>query len=279
MKIGFIGAGKVGATLGKYFGMHGAEISGYCSRSPESAAWAAAFTGSACFDSPEALAAASDAVFLTVPDGQIAACWEDLRQLPLQGKSVCHCSGALSSAVFAGAEEAGVSAYSIHPLFAVSSREDSWQEIHRAVFAIEGSGSGLDDWENFLQSMGNTVCRISGENKDLYHAAAVMASNLVIGLFSSAAELLEQCGFSREAAPKALEPLFRNNCESLLRLGAEAALTGPVERADAGTVQKHLAVLPEPQRSAYVALSEQLVEVAGKKHPERSYEEIKKLLR
>lgn len=37
MRAGFIGAGKVGFTLGKYLAMHGIEISGYYSRTPASA--------------------------------------------------------------------------------------------------------------------------------------------------------------------------------------------------------------------------------------------------
>ena len=44
MQIGFIGAGKVGVSLGKYFREKGLEVGGYYSLSEESARWAAAFT-------------------------------------------------------------------------------------------------------------------------------------------------------------------------------------------------------------------------------------------
>ena len=44
MRIGFIGAGKVGFTLGKYFREHGIEVTGYYSRSIQSASEAAEFT-------------------------------------------------------------------------------------------------------------------------------------------------------------------------------------------------------------------------------------------
>ena len=53
MKIGFIGAGKVGFSLGKYFAENGAELSGYYSRTESSAHEAAAFTGSKAFMSSE----------------------------------------------------------------------------------------------------------------------------------------------------------------------------------------------------------------------------------
>ncbi len=49
MKIGFIGAGKVGVSLGKYFAENRLEVSGYFSRSESSAREAAVFTGSELF--------------------------------------------------------------------------------------------------------------------------------------------------------------------------------------------------------------------------------------
>ena len=43
MQISFIGAGKVGVSLGKYFISKGRKGGGYDSLSPKSAAWAANF--------------------------------------------------------------------------------------------------------------------------------------------------------------------------------------------------------------------------------------------
>ena len=45
MNIGFIGAGRVGCSLGRYFIQNGFLISGYYSRSYESACLAAELTG------------------------------------------------------------------------------------------------------------------------------------------------------------------------------------------------------------------------------------------
>lgn len=44
MKVGFIGAGKVGFSLGKYLKSHGVDVVGYYSKTPESAKSAADFT-------------------------------------------------------------------------------------------------------------------------------------------------------------------------------------------------------------------------------------------
>ena len=97
MKIGFIGAGKVGFSLGKYFAENGLEISGYYSRSESSALEVAVFTGSELFVSAEELVSASDAVFLTVPDSAIKETYSALPKDLLCGRQICHCSGAMSA--------------------------------------------------------------------------------------------------------------------------------------------------------------------------------------
>ena len=50
MKAGFIGAGKVGFTLGKYLAEGGITVTGYYSRTARSAREAAAFTGTRYYD-------------------------------------------------------------------------------------------------------------------------------------------------------------------------------------------------------------------------------------
>ena len=121
MRIGFIGAGKVGYTLGRYFTEQGSYlfVTGYCSHTMRHAEEAAEFTGSKSYSQIEQLVADSDVVFFTVPDEAIAKVWEQVKNFPIQGKIICHCSGALSSAVFSEMGQMGASGYSIHPFFAV----------------------------------------------------------------------------------------------------------------------------------------------------------------
>lgn len=86
-KIGFIGAGKVGVSLGKFFREGGLPVTGYYNRHREAAQAAADFTESACFDSAQAVADASDVIFLTVPDNKIREVYESLRGVDLRGKN------------------------------------------------------------------------------------------------------------------------------------------------------------------------------------------------
>lgn len=267
MKIGFIGAGKVGTTLGKYLAAHH-EVVGYTSRSLDSAREAAAFTGSRAFESFDELVSLCDTVFITVPDGQIASVWKQLlaSDLDLEGKNIAHCSGALASDVFAGREARGAFGYSVHPLFAVPSKTETYRELRKAFFAIEGDAAHLSEMVRLIEAEGNLVQVIDANEKVRYHAAAVLASNQVIALYQRACDELVRCGFSLENAERALAPLFLGNAEHVASDGCVASLTGPAERGDMGTIQKHLDCLDGTTREVYSLLNDTLLDIADRKH-------------
>mgnify|MGYP001623180088 CR=1 FL=1 len=100
MKIGFIGAGKVGTSMGKYLTERGIEINGYYSKTVRSAEEAADFTNTRVYTTISSLAEDSDGVFVTVPDGAIGDVWEQLKMLPIKNKIISHFSGSLSSEIF-----------------------------------------------------------------------------------------------------------------------------------------------------------------------------------
>ncbi|MCD8119419.1 MAG: DUF2520 domain-containing protein [Lachnospiraceae bacterium] len=79
MKTGFIGAGRVGFSLGKYLVSHRVTVSGYYDHTPEHAAQAAEFTGTKAFRTPGELTEDCDLLFLTTPDGVIRDVWDEIR--------------------------------------------------------------------------------------------------------------------------------------------------------------------------------------------------------
>lgn len=280
MKIGFIGAGKVGFSLGKHFGLHGAVIGGYYSKNPLSARKAADFTGSRQYKSLDQILSDNDVLFLTVPDGEIQSVWNSLKILPcVKNKIICHCSGALSSYIFSDAEELSVFGFSVHPIFAFYSKTESYKQLSNAIFTVEGSPQKMDEIVSLISGMGNDVRVISGQAKTKYHAAAVMASNQMTALAHSAVGLLCECGFSPQQALDALIPLMSGNLANIAEVGTVQALTGPIERNDLQTVQGHLECLENGQRALYQNLSQVLVEIAREKHPDRNYDEIEGLLK
>ena len=81
--------------------------------------------------------------------------------------------------------------------------------------------------------------------------------------------LLAECGFSDEDSLALLRPLIQNNVAQMLHSGTVDALTGPVERGDTETVQKHLDTLRGGSAEAvYRDLGNVLVDLAKRRHPE-----------
>ena len=272
MTIGFIGAGKVGCSLGKYFSQNGLSLSGYYSRSLQSAQEAAQFTQSKCFSTIQETLENSSLIFCTVPDGTIHDLFHYIYPDYFQDTYLVHCSGALSSQVFAHLESHCAGTASLHPICAVNHRFTGYKALSQACFTVEGSCSPL--LSQIIAQCGNPVETISAENKTIYHGAAVMASNLVVGLYHTAITLLQRCNLNQDFAQKALAPLFQGNVHNILEYGCAQALTGPVERGDATTVQHHLEALTGREAEIYRLLSLQLVELAQEKNPQRDYSGI-----
>lgn len=278
MNIGFIGAGKVGFSLGKYLSVNGIGLSGYYSRNLRSAEEAAEFTGSKTFSTPGELIRESTVIFITVPDGAITDVFNNIRELGISDKLICHCSGALSAGeAFTDIASTGAYGLSVHPLFPVSSKYESYKELRNAFFCLEGDRA--DEWRDILTSLGNPVRIIDGSVKVRYHAACAISSNLVCALAAESVSLLKECGFTADEALQALRPLAMSNMSKVFEAGPVSALTGPVERNDVSTVSKHLKCFgTDEERELYTAVSRKLTEVASEKHPETDYSELRKLL-
>ena len=272
LPVGIIGAGKVGCSLGRYLREHAPMVRwvDFASATPAHAQEAAAFCdGHACAGAAE-LVEGSRLVFLTVPDDAIAGLAARLAAecreagVSLRGKVIAHCSGALASDVLAPLRETGAEVASCHPLYAVSSRFECWEELAQAWFTLEGDDAATELLEALLAGCGNHVVRIPAEQKARYHAAAVMASNLVVGLYDQAAGQLERCGFERADAEAALAPLFLGNASHIAHDGPAASLTGPAKRGDTETIERHLSCLSGDDREVYRLLTDVLYRIAAR---------------
>lgn len=282
MKVGFIGAGKAGCSLGKYFSIKAQQadiqLTGYYSLIEEEARWAAAFTESACFHTADELVAASDTIILSTPDGAIKSVWESLKKENIDDKIICHLSGSLSSDVFSGVEKYGAYALSIHPMFAFSNKESVYQQLNHVSFTLEGNKQALSVWKNIFSVLENQTIEIPKEAKLKYHVAASLLSNHVVAVLAAGYELLNACGFSKEEAREYSSILVRENIEHVIKDGSIEALTGPVERADELTIKKHLSVLDETQKAIYRSCGTKLLQLAKEKNPDRNYRKTEEVL-
>lgn len=278
IKIGFIGAGKVGFSLGKYFVSNDITLSGYYSRSVESSKEAATFTETSFYNSLEEVINCSDIIFITTPDDEIKNIWNSIKSLNIKDKIICHTSGCLSSQIFEDSQKAGAYPISIHPMFPICDKYDSYKNLNKAYFTLEGHEIALKNIEKIFKMLPNKTLRIDAENKKLYHLANVTVSNLFIALANKAVNYMNICGIEEKDAISALYPLMETNISNLLEKGVEKALTGPVERGDISTVQGHISSMPEGDVEFYKMLSKEILYIAKKKNIDRDYSKLKEYL-
>ena len=165
MRIGFIGAGRVGFTMGKYLKLHGEDITGYYSRKPEHAREAADFTDTFFYNDVQKLIETSDAIILTVSDSAIKTVFDSIKTYPgIAEKTLCHTSGSMSSDVFDDSPFQ-VYGYSIHPIYAISDKYASYKDFSNAFITIEGHEKHLDELESIFKSAGNKTGRLKSEDK------------------------------------------------------------------------------------------------------------------
>ena len=278
MKIGIIGAGKVGITLGKYLTDAGISVTGYYSKTKESADIAATFTKTTSYQTLEDLAQRCDTLFITTPDGVIGQVWQQLQTLNITGYIICHFSGSLSSNIFTGIDRTGAYGGSIHPMYAFCDKFSSYQQFHTAVLTMEGDPVFLEKMHALWSGLGHKVLSLKAEDKVRYHAAAALASNYMLGLMQTSLDLLSTCGFSEEDSMMLLSPLVEGNIAAMLDKGCVEALTGPIERNDIQTVQKHLKALKGTDtEKIYKSLGGKMVSLAKRRNPDRDYSTLQKV--
>ncbi|WP_010288734.1 Rossmann-like and DUF2520 domain-containing protein [Kurthia massiliensis] len=267
MNIGFYGAGKVGTSLAIYFKQQGLAVSGFYSRNAAQAKESATLSATAAFSTIEALVKQSDWIFITVSDTYIEHVAAQL--MPhLQHHVLFHCSGAAPSHILQVPN-----AYAFHPLYAFPSKETPLNE--QVLFTLEGSPN-VEAIKQQLATLGNPIQIIEAHQKAKYHAACVMVSNFVNGLVYAGQQMFESIGFSEETATQAYKHLFWQNAQNIFERGAVAALTGPIERNDVTTIEKHLQALEASEKEVYATLAKLVIDTAQVKYPAQSYDVLKR---
>ena len=88
MQIGFIGAGKVGCSIGKYLKEHGRPVAGYVSRHIESSEFAGTFTDTKAFENLQEMTESCDILCITTTDREIENVWNELQKQDLKDKII-----------------------------------------------------------------------------------------------------------------------------------------------------------------------------------------------
>ena len=267
MRLGVIGAGKVGISLACILKKKGLTISGVSDNAAASLQRAEAYLGPEIFytGSNKDVIDRSDVVAITTQDrvikdvvAEIDSSTEDLT-----GKLIFHTSGADPSSILKPLDKKGALLGSLHPLQTFPDIESAIDVLPETNIFIEGDEKAIGMLRRIAEQIGSGVFVIDGKDKVLYHLCAVFVCNLLCALFYSGEGIMDKIGI--EFAP--FIPIIRATVRNIEKKGPLASLTGPVVRGDAKTVKAHLDAMGgmEQQKKIYRALSEVALEMTAKR--------------
>ena len=263
MKISVVGAGRVGTAVAVLLGRAGHTIVAVAGREA-TVARASVWLPDVPVTTPANAVDGAEVVLVGVPDDALEEATAELATAIAPGTWVSHLSGARGLDVLHPLAGAGARQLATHPLQTVvdvAGAVDALPGCWVAVTAEDEDGFSLG--ERLAADLGAVPFRLRDDERPLYHAAAVFASNYLVATSAVAERLFADAGVPDPLA--AMRPLQEATLSNVHRLGPEAALTGPAVRGDASTVERNLAAVagaaPEAVQ-AYVAMCRTTLDLA-----------------
>ena len=258
MKIGFIGAGKVGVAIAHALKSKGFEVATVTDVTGEKALnRARQYLGDSVSytDSNMEVIGTCDIVAITTQDGVIRDVVKEIHEKTerLDGKLFFHTSGAHPSSILKPLDEKGAILGSLHPLQTFPDIDSAIRVLPSTYIFIEGDERALRTLEALGKGIGHAVIPIDGKNKVYYHLCAVFVCNLLCSLLYASEEIMEKIDIPLEP----FFPIINATLQNIEAKGPLLSLTGPIVRGDSETVEGHIDALKNMKlhKQIYKALS------------------------
>ena len=288
--LNLIGAGRVGQTLARLWAQGGVfAVQDVLTTSMASAQAACQFIGAGTPAPSLGTMRSADVWLIATTDAQIATAATALaahaarlatppsaRQATAAAPATAqetpstptafHCSGALPASVLAPLIALGWQVASAHPILSFANAEAACAQFAGTPCALEGDAAARAWLQTAFTTIGAQCFEVRSQDKLLYHAAAVFATNFLPVLQSVAEGTWRATGVPEALLPHLRASLLNNAVSNITRLGPQGALTGPAARGDTAAIARQAAVVSawdEKSGAAYVALSDLALRLAG----------------
>jgi predicted short-subunit dehydrogenase-like oxidoreductase (DUF2520 family) len=258
--VALVGPGRAGTTIGLALVDLGWRMVAVAGRAPDAASTNSAV---ACLDSRAELVSevghGAELVIIATPDRAIESAALAAATSLEPDALVVHLAGSRGLDVFEPLREKrpDVRVGAMHPLQSFPSTSVGLQRLPGSWAAVAGD----PDVIVLAEDLGLRPFVLPDSERTRYHASAVVAANHLVALLGQVERLAASCNVPFEA----FAPLIQASLDNALALGPGAALTGPVERGDLGTVEAHLRALDPAERDAYRALAREAARLTGKR--------------
>jgi predicted short-subunit dehydrogenase-like oxidoreductase (DUF2520 family) len=176
-----------------------------------------------------------------------------ITEIPANKGLWLHTAGSVPIDVFKGySERYGV----IYPLQTLSKNRDT--DFRKIPLFVEGNTEAIGkDIRNIAERISENVYPMTSEKRRYLHLAAVFACNFSNHMYRIATQILEEQGIDRQV----LQPLIDETANKLHTMSPDKAQTGPAIRYDRNIINRHLALLNDPDiRNIYEFISKNIHE-------------------
>eukprot|EP01031_Cornospumella_fuschlensis_P009000 gene9000-11060_t len=165
----------------------------------------------------------ADVWMVAVQDARIAAVAATLAATLQAGAAtsplVFHCSGAQNASSLQPLADLGWRTASAHCILSFADVPTAVQQFAGTACALEGDASARAVLEPAFAAIGARCFAVASEDKVLYHAAAVFATNFLPVLQAVAEDAWQATGVPAELLPQLRASLLRNAVDNITRLG------------------------------------------------------------
>jgi len=258
--VALIGPGRAGTTIALGLLEQGWTVTAVAGRAPDATSTASA---AAILATRTALvsevAHGAGLVIVATPDRAIEQAAETAEPSIEPGALLIHLAGSRGLDAFDGlkARRTGIRVGALHPLQSFPSTTVGLERLEGSWAAIAGDPEVAE----IAKVLGLRTFELPDTERTRYHTAAVVASNHLVALLGQVERLAASCGVPFEA----FGPLVLGSVQNAFQLGPDQALTGPVERGDLSTVERHLRELDPAERDAYRALAREAARLTGRR--------------
>ena len=204
-----------------------------------------------------------DVLLLATPDDVVAVVARRLIDENGVGSDqvVMHLSGLLDHTALDALRPSGAALGSFHPLKSVAEPDAATAtDFAQAAVGIEGDDRAVAAAETMARRLEMFPIRLPPGSKPAYHAAAVLVSNYTVTLVHMAERIVHEAGLRDEQGM--FQRLLEGTVANVASMTPQEALTGPIRRGDAHTVQAHLGSLSSADRLVYRALGLEALRMA-----------------
>lgn len=210
------------------------------------------------------------------------------RSADLDGVVVIHVNGSLTPDVLAPFQQHGAMIASAHPFQTFRDADPKVLDgvgwgcqaygVRRPASDVQRPTSVVREFVEMTGGVFADLGEMTPEEKRLYHASAVAASNYAYAAYELGRQLAGRVGINAETF---LIPIMKQtfeNAADALRDNAAFGVTGPIVRGDVEGVQRQYAAIPDDLKPMYRHLSLALLEVVGGKLDPHTVDAIRRSL-